>query len=145
MGYMGFIGFTFGFIFSRFGVNGVYGGFLKFGVHFGDPQNKENSLLGSILGFPCFGKLPHRVYMVHGVGLLQGSLSTRQCVVSHEPCLLEDSGLLAPNTPENISCESRYSAESQGQHTEMGLLVGRNPEVGGALQQQLLIVQRQLD
>ena len=34
---------------------GLYGGFLKLGVHFGDPHNKEYSILGSILGFPYLG------------------------------------------------------------------------------------------
>ena len=33
--------------------------------------------------------------------------------------------------PTNISSDRRYSAESQGQHTEMGFLLARNPELSG--------------
>ena len=36
----------------------VLGGFPKFGVPSGDPHNKDYSILGSILGSPCIGKLP---------------------------------------------------------------------------------------
>ena len=28
----------------------------------GGPQNKDHGILGSILGFPSFGKLPHGTY-----------------------------------------------------------------------------------
>ena len=31
------------------------------GTFFGGPHNKDYSILGSILGFPYFGKLPFRV------------------------------------------------------------------------------------
>ena len=37
------------------------GGFLKLGYHFGGPHDKDYSILGSILGFSYFGKLPHGV------------------------------------------------------------------------------------
>ena len=36
-----------------------YGGFPKLGVPFGGPNNKDYSILGSILGSPYFGKLPY--------------------------------------------------------------------------------------
>ena len=36
-----------------------HGGFPKLGYHFGGPHNKDHSILGSILGSPYFGKLPH--------------------------------------------------------------------------------------
>ena len=39
--------------------DGLYGGFLKLGVPFGGPHNKNYSILGSILGYPNFGKLPY--------------------------------------------------------------------------------------
>ena len=42
--------------FYRLGVR--LGGFLKLGYHFGGPYNKDYSVLGSILGYPNFGKLP---------------------------------------------------------------------------------------
>ena len=35
------------------------GGFLKLGVPFWGPNNKDCSILGSILGSPYFGKLPY--------------------------------------------------------------------------------------
>ena len=31
----------------------TFGGFPKLGVPFGDPNNKDYSILGSILGSPC--------------------------------------------------------------------------------------------
>ena len=31
-----------------------------FMYHFGDPNNQDYSILGSILGSPYFGKLPYR-------------------------------------------------------------------------------------
>ena len=31
----------------------------NYGYHFGGPHNKDYSILGSILGSPYFGKLPH--------------------------------------------------------------------------------------
>ena len=34
------------------------GSFLKLGLPFGGPNNKDNSISGSLLGFPYFGKLP---------------------------------------------------------------------------------------
>ena len=34
-------------------------GFLTLGVPFGGPNNKDYSILGSILGSPYFGKLPY--------------------------------------------------------------------------------------
>ena len=37
-----------------------YGGFPKLGVPFWGSQDKEYSILGSILGSPHFGKLPYR-------------------------------------------------------------------------------------
>ena len=37
----------------------IYGGFPKLGYLFGDPYNKDYSILGSILGSPCFRKLPY--------------------------------------------------------------------------------------
>ena len=37
------------------------GGFLKLGVPFAGPYNKDYSILGSILGSPYFGKLPHEL------------------------------------------------------------------------------------
>ena len=38
---------------------GPHGGFPKLGVPFLGPHNKDYSILGSILGSPHFGKLPH--------------------------------------------------------------------------------------
>ena len=35
------------------------GGFPKLGVPFWVPNNEDYSILGSILGSPCFGKLPY--------------------------------------------------------------------------------------
>ena len=32
---------------------------LNWGYHFGGPNNKDYSILGSILGSPHFGKLPY--------------------------------------------------------------------------------------
>ena len=40
------------------GIMTLYGGFPKLGVPFGDPYNKDYGILGSILGYPNFGKLP---------------------------------------------------------------------------------------
>ena len=37
----------------------VYGDFPKLGVPFRGPNNKDYSILGSILGYPYFGKLPY--------------------------------------------------------------------------------------
>ena len=37
----------------------LYGGFLKFGVPLGDPQNKDTPIGGSILGSPYLWKLPY--------------------------------------------------------------------------------------
>ena len=38
-----------------------YGGFPKLGVSFGGPYNKDYSILGSIMGYPNFGKLPYHL------------------------------------------------------------------------------------
>ena len=38
----------------------VDGGFPKLGVLFWGPHNKDYSILGSILGYPNFGKLPYQ-------------------------------------------------------------------------------------
>ena len=40
----------------------------NWGYHFGCPYNKDYSILGSILGFPYFGKVPYR-WRVEGLGL----------------------------------------------------------------------------
>ena len=45
----------------------IYGSFPKLGVLIGGPHNKDCSILGSILGCPCFRKLPYRVW---GFGLV---------------------------------------------------------------------------
>ena len=50
--------------FGQFGPPGlvlgiVYGSFPKLGVPFWGPNNKDYSILGSILGSPYFGKLPY--------------------------------------------------------------------------------------
>ena len=37
----------------------LHGSFPKLGYHFGGPYNKDYNILGSILGSPYFGKLPH--------------------------------------------------------------------------------------
>ena len=37
------------------------GGFPKLGVPFGGPNDKDYSILGSILGSPYFGKLPFKL------------------------------------------------------------------------------------
>ena len=42
-----------------------YGGFSKLGVHFGGPHNKDNNILGSILGSPYSGKLPYGSYYLN--------------------------------------------------------------------------------
>ena len=36
------------------------GGLLRLGYHFGGPHKKDYSILGSILGYPNFGKLPFK-------------------------------------------------------------------------------------
>ena len=38
----------------------LYGGFPKLEVPFWGPYNKDHTSLGSILGYPNFGKLPYR-------------------------------------------------------------------------------------
>ena len=38
-----------------------FGAFLIMGVPFRDPHSKDYNILGSILGFPYFGKLPFTV------------------------------------------------------------------------------------
>ena len=44
--------------------------------HFGDPRNKEYIILGSILGSPCFGKLPNgeKIGYWSTMSVLQGRL-----------------------------------------------------------------------
>ena len=44
---------------ARTKASGLNGGFPKLGVLFGGPNNKDYSILGSILGSPHFGKLPN--------------------------------------------------------------------------------------
>ena len=41
------------------GLAEAHGGFPKLGVPLGDPYNKEDNILGSILGSPHFRKLQH--------------------------------------------------------------------------------------
>ena len=43
----------------------------NYGYLFGGPNNKDYSLLGSILGSPYFGKLPYR--LLGAIFLVQGS------------------------------------------------------------------------
>ena len=46
---------------SQFLMKGNLGVSQNYGYLFGSPHNKDYSILGSILGFPYFGKLPFRV------------------------------------------------------------------------------------
>ena len=39
------------------------GGSQNSGYHFGGPNNKDYSIMGSILGSPYFGKLPYKDYI----------------------------------------------------------------------------------
>ena len=48
---------------------GLYGCFPKLGVPFWGPNNKDYSILGSILGSPYFGKL---LYRLCGGGPIKG-------------------------------------------------------------------------
>ena len=41
---------------------GYMGDSQNWGYLFGGPNNKDYSILGSILGYPSFGKLPYRDY-----------------------------------------------------------------------------------
>ena len=45
----------------------VSGGFPKLGVPFWGPNNKDYSILGSILRSPYFGKLPSRKWRNEGL------------------------------------------------------------------------------
>ena len=65
-----------------------YGCFPKLGALFGGPQNKDYSILGSILGFPYLGKIPHRLeFWVQGLGLAHISKRATGKIekLSHEP------------------------------------------------------------
>ena len=45
---------------SKYNIWDIWG-FPKIrGTFFGGPHNKDYTILGSILGFPCLGKLPYR-------------------------------------------------------------------------------------
>ena len=44
----------------------LFGGFPKLGVPFGGPYNKDYSILGSILGYPNFGKLLFGLFVQSG-------------------------------------------------------------------------------
>ena len=59
--------------------NDPYGGFPKLGVPFGGPYKKDYSILGSILGYPNFGKLPW----------------PRKCFLSLEELTLDETGTLS--------------------------------------------------
>ena len=43
-------------------------GFLKFGVPFCGPHEKDDRIFGTILGFPYFGRLPFKILL--GLGVL---------------------------------------------------------------------------
>ena len=57
-------------------------GFPKLGDLFGDPYNKDYSILGSILGSPYFGKLPNVGYL-SDVGLYKA----RIIIAAHDDSL----------------------------------------------------------
>ena len=56
------------------------GGFPKLGVLFGGPYNKDYNILGSILGFPYFGKLPNASFTQLILGLSISPCSRLHCI-----------------------------------------------------------------
>ena len=56
----------------------TFEGFQKLGVFFGGPYNEDYSILGSVLGYPNFGKLPFKPGLIRdrwGLVGLSGSYS----------------------------------------------------------------------
>ena len=80
-----------------------YGGFPKLGVpgtFFWGPHNKDYSILGSILGFPHFGKVPYcNPYDFHPQPSTLGSRKSKGSGGSKPPDSLHHSRVVATSPP----------------------------------------------